>query len=301
MTSQTNGTTTMVQGRIVWGIGKSLFAGEQKTDYNTKQPVLDTTGNPVMNYGFGLAVPMVDPATGQNTQEFLNLWQTLHAEAYTLYPDGNLPPNFAMKYKNGDSDIDQNGKPYADREGYKGHLVLSCTTQIPIKWFKFEGGNNILVNEGIKVGDYVEVQLNIKAHPKKNQGNPGLYLNPSCVRLIQPGKEIVNVPSGDQIFGQAAPTYNGQVEAPTTSAMPNMPQTAPAPAPSQAAPVHNPAPAPGQPAPAPAHHGVLPQHLQPTQPAPAPAPNVTHTHAAPMPPNQAANTHTAPTPPAPGA
>src|SRR5690606_5737068 len=104
-----------------------------------------------------------------------------------LYPSGNLPPDFAMKYKDGDA-VDHNGKPFADREGYAGHLILVCTTQIPIKWFVYEGGNNILVNTGIKCGDYIEAQLNLKAHPAKGRGKAGLYLNPSAARLIQPGK-----------------------------------------------------------------------------------------------------------------
>src|SRR5690606_24427845 len=84
--------------------------------------------------------------------------------------------------------------------------VLSCTTQLPIKFFRFEGGANILINEGIKCGDYVNVQLQIKAHPAVGQGKAGMYVNPSAVQFLGYGTEIINAPSGDQIFGAAAPT-----------------------------------------------------------------------------------------------
>jgi len=262
--TQGNGNNLLVQGRIVWSIGSSLFEGKKKTDYNSGQVILDEMGQPIIEYGFGIAIPKIDPRTGQPTAEFQKVWQTLHQEAFTLYPNGQLPSNFAMKYKDGDG-VDDKGKPFADREGYKGHIVLSCTTQIPIKYFIFQGGNNILVNDGIKVGDYVNVQLNVKAHPPKGRGLPGLYLNPSAVQLIQPGKEIINTPSGDQMFGMQAPVYNGEVIAPVNAPMPNM-QAAPAmPFTQQQAPT--------QPAQAPApHYGVLPQNMQPAQQAPMQAP-----------------------------
>lgn len=285
--TQGNGNNVVVQGRIVWTSGSSLFEGKKKTDFNTGAPILADDGSPLLEYGFGLAIPKYNPQTGQPTPEFTKIWQMLHAEAFTLYPSGQLPPDFAMKYKDGDA-IDHNGKPFADREGYKGHLILNCTTQIAIKFFIFQGGNNILVNTGIKCGDYVNVQLNVKAHPAKGRGKPGLYLNPSAVQLIQPGAEIINTPSGDQMFGQQAPAYAGQVIAPTNAVMPGMaaPMGPPpmqqqfgAQVPQQA---YNPQQAnqyQGMPAQAPMqadpHYGVLPPNFQPPQQAsqmPAQAP-----------------------------
>jgi len=261
--TQSNGSNLLVQGRIIWTLGSNLFEGKQKTNMQTKAVIVGNDGKPVVEYGFGLAVPKIDPRTGQHTQEFTKLWQALHAEAFTLFPSGQVPPTFAMKYKDGDTAIDDKGQPYSKREGYAGHIVLSCTTQIPIKYFIFEGGNNILVNTGIKNGDYVNVQLNIKAHPAVGQSKAGLYVNPSAVQLIQAGKEIINTPSGDMIFGQVLPQYVGQVEAQVTAPMPGAmapvyAQPAPAMQPSVAAPVY------AQPAPqAPAHYGVLPETMQP--------------------------------------
>jgi len=266
MTQQSNGNNLVIQGRIVWGNGSSLFEGKQKTDYTTNAPVLAADGTPVIEYGFGLAIPKIDPATGQHSAEFTNAWNALHQEAFTLFPSGQIPPGFAMKFKDGDT-VDHNGKPFADREGYAGHIVLTCTTRIPIKWFKFEGGNNIMVNTGIKVGDYVNVQLNVKAHPAKGTGKAGLYVNPQAVQLIQQGKEIINAPSGDQIFGQAAPAaYVGPVVADTAPQMPMQGQ-----APMGAPAMPQTAPAPQAPVQAPAHYGVLPQTMQPQAPAQAPA------------------------------
>lgn len=270
MSNTSNGNNLIVQGRIVWTVG-DLFAGKKKTDMNTNQPVLNANGDQVVEYGFGLAIPKVD-GNGQPTPEFQKIWQALHNEAYTLYPNGQLPPNFAMKYKDGDG-IDHNGKSFADREGHAGHIILTCTTQIPIKYFIFQGGNNILVNDGIKAGDYVNAQLNIKAHPAKGNAKAGLYVNPSAVQLIQPGKEIINTPSGDQIFSTNAPSYAGQVVAPEVNTMPNMQQAPAAPGMPGAPTQGQQAPGmPGQPAQeqqTPAHYGVLPQNMQQGQQAPA--------------------------------
>lgn len=266
--TQGNGQNLMVQGRLVWVMGSTIFEGKTKTDFNTKQPVIGPDGNAKVEYGFGLAIPKIDPRTGQSSGEFTKVWNALHQEAFTIYPNGQLPPNFAMKYKDGDG-VDQNGKNFSDREGYAGHIILSCTTMIPIKFFKWESGNNMLVNEGIKCGDYVNVQLNVKAHAKQGQGNAGLYLNPNAVQLIQSGKEIINSPSGDQIFGQNAPAYTGEVVADVAPAMPNV-----APGTMPNAPV-TPATAPTMPNSAPAvnpHYGVVPPTMQPNNVAPvAPA------------------------------
>jgi len=222
MTTQSNGSNLLVQGRILWTMGTNIFEGKQLLDFDTKAVKFDLQGNPIYEYGFGLAIAKTDPATGQPHPEFTKVWEALHAEAFTLYPSGQLPPTFAMKYKDGDT-IDHQGKPFADREGYAGHIVLACTTRIPIKYFRFEGGQNVMVNDGIKCGDYVNVQLNLKSHLAKGQGKAGLYLNPSACQLIQAGKEIINTPSGDAIFSQAAPVFQGVVEAPVAPvAMPQV-------------------------------------------------------------------------------
>lgn len=255
------GTDVLVQGRIVWVSGSTIFQGQPKTDFNTKQPVIGLDGQPKKQYGFGLAIPknlINDDPNG--------VWAKIHTEAYSLYPSGHLPPDFAMKFKDGDG-IDHNGQPFANREGYPGCLVFACTTEIPIKFVKHENGANIQISEGIKCGDYICVSLGIKAHIPKGQGKPGMYLNPNFVQLIGYGTEIINAPSGDQIFGTAAPVMPAGA-----SATPIAPAQAPGfPAPQAAAPPQQFQPTPGvqQTAPAAPHYGVLPPAHQPAPGAPA--------------------------------
>jgi hypothetical protein len=284
MSQQANDKGFMAQGRLVWTIGQSLFEGRGKTDMRTKQPVIDTkTGLQVIEYGFGLAIPKIDPATGQPTAMYSAVWQALHQEAYKIFPSGHLPKDFAMKYKDGDTEIDSSGVPYSAREGYAGHFVLSCTTRIPFKGYVFQGGNNIQVATGIKCGDYVNVQISLGSHAPAGTAKGGLYVNPSAVQLVQEGKEIVNSPSGDQMFGTNAPAYAGQVVAHTAPTMPNMGAPAPGMHPGQA-PMqghHAPAAAPAMPGqyahpghtapPAQPHYDVLPQTVHPGHHAAPPA------------------------------
>lgn len=250
--------TVMVQGRIVWTCG-DLFKGKVKTIFGTQTPRTSPTGETMMEFGFGLAVQksiLGDPVLGA-------IWAAIHEEAYVLYPNRVIPPSFAMKFKDGDTAVDEQGKPYALREGYAGHLVFGCTTSLPIKFFRFENGQNILINEGIKCGDYVNVQLQVKAHPAIGSGKAGLYLNPNAVQILGYGKEIINAPSGDQIFGSAMPPLPPGASATPMAAQPGQmlvpPPGAPTPAAMPAASAY-----PGMPPVAAApHYGVLPPAFQP--------------------------------------
>lgn len=259
MSTTTAGRNIMVQGRIVWVSG-NLFTGRIKTVFGTNTPQKNDQGENKMEYGFGLAIPKA------NIQE---IWNAMHEEAWLMYPSRQFPPTFAMKYKDGDTSIDDDGKPYSLREGYPGCMVVSCTTSIPIKYFRLENGQNYLVSDGIKCGDYVNVQLTIKAHGPIGQGKPGLYMNPNAVQFLGHGKEIINAPSGDQIFGtNQLPLPPGASAVPIASnpnAMlvpPGGAQMPPPMAPPQGQyPQQSPViPQQQQPAP---HYGVIPQQHQP--------------------------------------
>jgi len=207
MSAQSNGRTVMAQGRIVWTSG-DLFEGKLKTDMNSKQPVYDKAGNQVREYGFGLSIPKASLG---------DVWVAMHEEAYVLFPNRQIPPNFAMKYKDGDG-IDDKGIPFSQREGYANSLVVACTTRLPIKYFKYEGTGNIQINEGIKCGDYVNVQLQIKSHPAQGQAKAGLYINPVAAQLVGYGTHIVNRPDGNTFFGtQAPPMPQGATAMPMAS------------------------------------------------------------------------------------
>lgn len=242
MSTANKGRSVMAQGRIVWVSG-DLFKGRTKTDMNTRQPIIDVkTGLAKIEYGFGLAIPksaLQNTAAGQPGE----VWAAMHEEAYTLFPSRQLPPGFAMKYKDGDG-IDDKGVSFAQREGHAGHIILACTTSLKPKFYRWENGQNFEITEGIKCGDYVDVQLTLKAHPAVGTHKAGLYVNPSAVRFLGFGAAIVNTPSGDAIFGAAAPV---------------MPQGASA---TPLSPAGMIAPM-GAVAPAPAHYGVLPQVHQP--------------------------------------
>jgi hypothetical protein len=240
------GKLVIVQGRMVWASG-DLFKGKGQTIFGTNQPSIDPkTGEQSIQYGFGLSVPKSELADPNRAGA---LWNAMHEEAFTMFPSRQIPPNFAMKYKDGDNDVDDQGRPYSAREGYAGCIVFAMTTNLPIRWFRWENGQNVQVIDGIKCGDYVNVQVNIKAHgPGQKGGKAGLYLNPMSVQLVAPGKEIINAPTGDQVFGLAAP-----------AAPPNY---VPPPAPTMPPVSSMPAPAAPPAAPAP-HHAVLPPAFQP--------------------------------------
>lgn len=282
MSQMSDGTKLIVQGRIVWVSG-DIFAGSVVTDYNTKQPVLDAEGNQKREWSLGIAVPK-----GQLTNDPTNIWGAIHAEAAKLYPQG-LPGDFAMKYKDGDTN-DNKGQPYANRTGYAGHMVFALSTRIKPSFFVWDAtqNDNILINQGIKCGDYVNVQMEVKAHGPVGRGKAGLYMNMYAVQLVGEGEAIINTPTGSSIFGAQAPQVPTGAQAPAAPAMPAMgaptaqaaiPASPAIPAaPAQAAPAPAPAAQPAAPVAQP-HHGVLPPQHQPEapqaptpQPAAAPAP-----------------------------
>lgn len=177
-------------GRIVWG---NPARANKKTDQKTRQPIV-RDGKQVEQWAFGLAFPK------QQFQQFV--MPHLNQEAATLFPQG-VPPQFSWKIKDGDS-VDRQGKPYSSREGYAGCCVLTISTEAfapPI--FKFENGafRQLSPNE-IKTGDYVAVNLTVKANkPADQQMTPGLYVNPNGIELIGYGQEIVSASADpDELF-----------------------------------------------------------------------------------------------------
>lgn len=203
--NMSEGRQVMVQGRIVWLAGKTPFEGAQRKGQDGR-PMFDQQGKPLMQYGFGLAVKKPGPtSTPDETKNFMDMWNAIQAEALALYPSGQVPPGFSFKYKDGDG-VDHNGQPFANRDGYKDHLVFALTTSVPLKFFRYEGGY-VQVSEGIKCGDYVQVQVNVKGHLPKpgTQGKPGLYLNPNLTLFLGYGQEIMNTPDAASVFGAAPP------------------------------------------------------------------------------------------------
>lgn len=260
--NMSEGRQVMVQGRIVWLAGKTPFEGAQRKGQDGR-PMFDQQGKPLMQYGFGLAVKKPGPtSTPDETKNFMDMWNAIQSEAMALYPSGQVPPGFSFKYKDGDG-VDHNGQPFANRDGYKDHLVFALTTSLPLKFFRYEGGY-VQVSEGIKCGDYVQVQVNVKGHLPKpgTQGKPGLYLNPNLTLFLGYGQEIMNTPDAASVFGAAPPPLpNGASATPVggPANFANFGQQAQVPAPAPAAPQWN-----GQ-----ANTAVLPPQFQQAPQMPA--------------------------------
>lgn len=255
-TQQPVAVAKLLEGRIVWKSG-DLFKGQPQTVYGSQTPKLDKNGKQAIQYGFGLAVPKMKD--GQQNAQLMDFMQSMQGEALKVYPSGHIPPSFAYKFKDGDTAIDEKGVPYNQRPGYAGCIVFSLTTQMPINWFRYESGKNIMINEGVKCGDYVRTQVTMKAHPSEGSGKAGMYLNPNAVQLIGYGEEIVSrgnamLADGDAIFGATAPV--------TPMGASSQPVAPPGQFPGMTA-------VPAQP-----YGGVLPQHMQQgfQQPQQAPIP-----------------------------
>jgi hypothetical protein len=172
--------------RIVWGhpIEKQI-----KTDPKTKKPILDKDGKTIGVWTCGIAIPVA---------QFQPVEQAIAQAAYQQYPQGNFPRDFAWKIKK-ETDVDEQNRPYRDREGYAGHIVLTVSTQAfcpPA--YKFENGQyRQLEPKEIKCGDWVVAKLLIDSHPG------GVYINPVCFELVGYDKEIARRGGADpmQIFG----------------------------------------------------------------------------------------------------
>ena len=248
---------TTPPGRIVWGHPSKA---KPRTKQNSREPLLDATGQQRQSWSFGVAF---DKVTFQN-----HIWPALAAEAATAFPQGT-PPTFSWKYVDGDT-IDREGKPYNQREGYAGCYVLAISTELmapPI--FKFNGtGYDQLPGESIKTGDFVVVGLNLKVNvPTDRTQTPGLYVNPTIVEFVGYGPEIFSQNAVDPMAALGGRTHalppgasatplaaTGAPGHPMPMAAPGMMPGAPAP---MAAPMAAPAPLPPPatnfiPAPAPA-------------------------------------------------
>ena len=215
-------------GRIVWGHpGKP----RPKMNNNVKPPVpVIKDGQPVQQWSFGLAVEKAAhmQARGASQQEIAaqsfeySVWPFFEAEAKTGFPNG-VPPDFSWKFKDGDG-IDKQGKPYADREGHKGHYIIAISTEaFAPNLFRQDGrgGYIALKPEELKTGDFVSVAVNLRLNiPTDRTHKPGLFVNPNGICFAFHGSEIVSGPDAQTMFG-GQPQY---AMPPGASTAPMMPQ-----------------------------------------------------------------------------
>jgi hypothetical protein len=237
-------------GRIVYGNpGKAV----DKTDQKGVKILKD--GQPIKQWSFGIAFPKAEFER--------DIWPAMASEIAAGFPNGT-PPQFAMKYKDGDTGIDRNGKPLRDRDGYAGCYVLSVSTEAfapPIFKLNDRGTYDQFDPTGIKTGDYVALGLNFVVNvPSDRTHTPSLYVNPTMVIFVGYGAPIISAAAVDPNQTLAGRTF---ALPPGASATPiggtpvaGLPGAAPAPLPGGPAPVMPGAPlaapmAPPPPAPAP--------------------------------------------------
>jgi len=206
-------------GRIVWG---HPLQREVKTDPKTRKAILGKDGKEQDVWAYGLAIPVAN---------FQAVEGAIAQAAYQQYPQGNFPRDFAWKVKR-ETDLDEQNKPYRDREGYAGHVVITVSTQAfcpPA--YKYENGvYRQLTQDEIKCGDWVVAKLSINAHPG------GVYINPVLCELVGYDKEIVRrsaVNPTEVLGGRTYALPPGVSMTPISSAPAGvaMPQTAPMAAP----------------------------------------------------------------------
>jgi hypothetical protein len=269
-------TLTLPVGRNVYGHPSQKI---HKKD-NKKQPMFKTDGSPVMVHSFGVAYPK-DVFNAQ-------IWPVMYQAASAAYGGQQPPPHFAYKFKDGDG-VDRQGKSYASREGYAGHVVVHFETQFDLLAYRQNaaGGWDQINESAYKTGDYIAVSASIEGNkPTDPTHTPGLFINPQGVLLIGHGTAIVNAPSADQMFagqqyalppGATAPGAAPAMPAgmPTPPGLPPgsmpQPQYAPPPqAPTAPQPVYA-APVAPQPVYPPAHDFVQNATGQPPAPGAAPA------------------------------
>jgi hypothetical protein len=230
-------------GRLVWG---DLYKPQDK-DADGKPLVIKNgpdAGKARVQYAFGVAVPKGAERHWAETTWGAIIWATGHASA----PQAAQSPAFAWKVTDGDSQIpNKKGKKPCDREGYRGHWVLSLGSSFAPRIYNRDGSQAILEPNAVKCGYYVQVAGTVVGNDSGQ--NPGVYLNHSLVALQGYGVEIVTGPDPTAVGFGGGPAPAGMLAQPPGG----LPPTTVAPAaPGAPAASYAPPPPPGAMAPPPA-------------------------------------------------
>jgi len=221
-------TDVMITGRLVGG--HPMVMSVVKDD-KTNLPKLQKDKVTVRTSAYiGVAVPKgIEPDF-----KLTEFGKVFLAEAQVGWKNGQWQhPTFAWKVTDGDSVIpNKKGKIPNQREGYAGHWVIHCSTEIPVKCYhinKYDPTQQIQSKDEIKTGDYCRVVLTVK--PNDSDQSPGLYVNPILFELSRAGQQIVtgDGPDAAAAFGGSAPVLppNGAYD--TAVAPPAGPGVPPAP------------------------------------------------------------------------
>lgn len=173
-------TATLPVGRIVWG---HPTKPRPATDDNNN-PKLGADGQQLMETSFGLAIPRAEFEQ--------HVWPLMAAEAAKGYPQG-APSHFAWKMTQEHEIQKKTNRPYSEKEGYAGHVVLAVSTTLePPGAFKWDGARwQQMQPDEIKCGDWVQCEINFKVNvPSKSTHTPSMYVNPRAIAFVGYGEPI---------------------------------------------------------------------------------------------------------------
>jgi hypothetical protein len=199
-------------GRIVSG---SLYKPNNKDFYGN--PLVTKTGQPRVQYFFGLAIPKGNERHWPETEWGAKIWQVGH----TAFPQAAQRPDFAWKITDGDSQVpNKRGHKPCDAEGHPGHWIIRFSGGYAPKVYAQENGTMVPVLEDnyVKPGYWVQVAFSVDGNG--NQDNPGVYLNHSMVCFRAYGQEIVSGPDVNEAGFGAAPLPAGASLTPPASTVP---------------------------------------------------------------------------------
>lgn len=169
-------------------IGGSVHKSYPKKD-DAGMPVLDKMGKPVSEFSFGVAIPKGPEQHWSQTP-----WgKTIYDIGAAAHPKFVSLPTFAWKIKDGDSTVpNRNGRRPCDSEGAAGCWVVWFKQQWAPKLVTDKGSTQLIEDESIVPGYYVEVYASIQANVPKKNGLPGVYINPIAVNRVAYGERIIN-------------------------------------------------------------------------------------------------------------
>lgn len=229
----------LIEGRVVCGHPMTRRPVKKKQLGATiETPVIGADGQPVTEAYLALAIPK-----GAETDWKQTDWgQEFFSKGSQDWPNGEYgAPTFAWKITDGDSQVPntKNKKP-VDREGWAGHWVVHCSTQLAIRCYhvgKYDPTQQIQVEGEIKTGDYARVLVSVKGNGPVSQ-SPGIYVNPIMFELSRAGAAIISSggPAALDIFGGTQPNIpaNAQMASAVAPVIPTqadsiVPAVAPAP------------------------------------------------------------------------
>lgn len=246
---------------------------EKRTTDNNNRPIEPEK----QRYDFGLAIRKDDPGVPGMLQSIATAAKAGYPQRQDIQQrvDGwfQTMSGFSMKISDGDKPAVSTGKV---NENTAGCFVVWFSTSMDIL---AANAQNIQIDAAsIKRGWYVDVAASARANGLLDH-NAGVYMNPSCVRLIAEGEEIVggmnvetalqNAPTAPTQLPPGARPVGSTPQAPVSSGAPGtgLPGMVPAAPSVGAAPLPGVAPVPTQAAPAPAQTApaALPG-VAPTQP-----------------------------------